>query len=143
MSKTNSPQNPSKGYLDHPGYKVRLKPVNGLLRVMFGGETVVETDRAMVLLETRHAPVYYFEASDVKEGILLPSNHSTYCPFKGDAVYWSLKVGEHVSENAVWGYPEPLHEVPELASLVSFFQDRVDSWWLDDVEIETPVMPAD
>jgi uncharacterized protein (DUF427 family) len=124
-------------------YQVKLEPVRGRLRVMFAGEAIVDTDQALAVLETCHAPVYYFPMSDVKASALSPTDHSTHCPFKGDASYWSLQVDDQVSENAVWGYPDPLPEVPELASLIAFYWDRVDSWWLDDVEIEAPVVPAD
>ena len=124
-------------------YEVRLEPVVGRLRVMFNGEAIVDTTQAMMVCETRHAPVYYFLTSDVKATALSPTDHSTHCPFKGDAVYWSLQVGDQVSENAVWAYPDPLPEMPELAGLMAFYHDRVDSWWLDDVEIDAPSMPAD
>ena len=134
---------PSKGYQYHPGYEVALVPVQGKVRVMFGGEAIVDTANAFVLLETRHAPVYYFAKSDVAAEVLSPTEHSSHCPFKGDAIYWSLKVGDQVAENAMWGYPNPVPEVPELGKLVAFYQDQVDSWWLDDVEIDAPVVPAD
>jgi len=124
-------------------YDVKLEAAPGRVRVMFGGEAIVDTTQAFVLLETRHTPVYYFATSDVKASALSPTDHSSHCPFKGDASYWSLKVGGQVSENAVWNYPTPLPEVPQLASLMAFYPDRVDSWWLDDVEIEVPVIAAD
>ena len=133
----------SKGYRDHPDYRVKLEPVVSQLRVMFGGEAIVDTRQAFVLLETRHAPVYYFATSDVGASALSPTDHTSHCPFKGDARYWSLKVSDQISENAVWGYPDPLPEVPALADLKAFYWDRVDSWWLDDVQIEAPVMPAE
>jgi uncharacterized protein (DUF427 family) len=125
----------SKGYRDHPGYEVRIEALSARLRVMFAGEAIVDTEEAYVLHESRHEPVYYFKKSDLRDDVLIPTDHKTHCPFKGDACYWSLKIAKDVSENAVWGYPEPLPEVPELADLVAFYQDRVESWWLDEKEI--------
>ena len=125
----------SKGYRDHPGYEIKIEALNARLRVMFAGEVVVDTEEAFVLHESRHEPVYYFKKSDLRANILVPTDHKTHCPFKGDACYWSLKTENDVSENAVWGYPEPLPEVSELAGLVAFYTDRMESWWLNDKEI--------
>ena len=122
----------SKSYKDNPEYEVKLQPFHGRLRVIFAGEAIVDTKGAFVLHETRHAPVYYFPLSDVRDGILEPSDHMTHCPFKGDASYWSLKVGEVFSRDAVWSYQDPLPEVPELADLVSFFPERLDEVIVDD-----------
>jgi len=134
---------PGKGYRDHPGYEVRLEPVVGRLRVMFAGEAIVDTTQALILHETRHDPVYYFQAPDINPDALSATDHSTHCPFKGDASYWSLTVDGQTAENAVWGYPDPLPEVPELSGLRAIYWDRADSWWLDDVQINAPVTPGD
>jgi len=125
----------SKGYRDHPGYEIKIEPLNARLRVMFAGEAIIDTEEAFVLHETRHEPVYYFKKSDLPDNVLVSTDHKTHCPFKGDACYWSLKIANDVSENAVWGYPEPLPEVPELVDLVAIYQDRVESWWLNETEI--------
>ena len=82
------------------------------VRATFNGETVVDSQRAKLLHETKHLPVYYFPEEDVRTDLLLESDHTTHCPFKGDASYRSIKVGDAVAENAVWGYPEPLESSP-------------------------------
>ena len=59
--------------------------------------------------------------------LLEPTAHRTHCPFKGDACYWSLEVGERRSENSVWAYEEPVAEAAELAGYVSFYRERMDA----------------
>jgi uncharacterized protein (DUF427 family) len=105
------------------------------VRVMLGGETVADSKRAKLMHETGHLPVYYFPKEDVRMELLEESDHTTHCPFKGDASYWSVRVGERVSENAVWGYPEPIDSCPLIAGYVAFYWNRMDHWYEEDEEV--------
>ena len=96
------------------------------VRVMFGGETVADSKRAKLMHETGHLPVYYFPSEDVRMELLEESDHATHCPFKGDASYWSVKVGDRVAENAAWGYPEPIGSAPPLAGYVAFYWNKME-----------------
>ena len=80
--------------------------------VAFEGEMVADSKRAKLMHETGLLPIYYFPQEDVRGELLEESDHTTHCPFKGDASYWSVRVGERAAENAVWGYPEPLGMMP-------------------------------
>jgi len=124
--------NSGPGYASHPGYRIELVPCLKRLRAAFGGETVVDTTRAVVLRETKHVPVYYFPRDDVRFDLLEATDHRTYCPFKGEAGYWTIATGRGRSENAVWGYGAPYDEVAELADYVAFYWDRVDHWFEED-----------
>src|SRR3546814_1435800 len=77
-----------------------LFPYTTLFRskVVFNGEVVAESTRALVLRETRLPPTYYLPSEDVAMRFLVPSEHRTYCPFKGTASYWSLAVGDKTVE---------------------------------------------
>ena len=88
------------------------------VRVMFNGETIADSKRVKLLHETGHLPVYYFPKEDIRTDLLEESDHTTHCPFKGDASYFSVKVGDRVAENAVWSYPEPLEDAPAVPGLV-------------------------
>lgn len=66
------------------------------VRVMFGGETVADRRRVKLMHEQGHLPVYYFPRGDVRMDLLEATNHTTHCPFKGDASYWSVRVGDRV-----------------------------------------------
>src|SRR5919106_3697008 len=63
------------------------------VRVIFNGETVADSKRVKLLHETGHLPIYYFSKEDVRMDLLEESDHTTHCPFKGDASYWAVRVG--------------------------------------------------
>ena len=105
------------------------------VRGFFAGETVVESRRAKLMHETGHLPVYYFPRDDVRMDLLEATEHSTHCPFKGDAAYWSVSVGERVAENAAWSYPEPIEGAPPLVDHVAFYWNSLDRWMEEDEEV--------
>ena len=105
------------------------------VRVVLGGKTVAESDRVKMLHETGYLPTYYFPIEDVDRDLLEKTDHTTHCPFKGDATYWSVRVGEEVAENAVWGYPEPLESSPIPENYVAFYFGAMDQWFEEDEEI--------
>jgi uncharacterized protein (DUF427 family) len=105
------------------------------VRGELGGETVVDSRRAKLLHEHGHLPVYYFPQGDVRPGLLEPSDHTTHCPKKGDATYWSIRVGERLAENAVWTYPEPIEDAPWLEGFVAFYWRALDRWLEEDEEV--------
>ncbi len=123
------------GFKTNPDYKVTLERSPRRVRVKFNGETIADSNAAHLLFETRHLPVYYFPRADVRMDKLMPTEHHTFCPYKGRAAYWTIRVGDKVSENAVWGYPDPYDEVPALKDFVAFYWDRVDGWYEEDEEI--------
>ena len=124
-------ENAAPGFRDHPGYEVNIAKAGQRVRIVFNGETVADSDAALLVLETRHRPVYYLPMANVRRDLLQPSAHGSYCPFKGKASYWSIVVGERVAENAVWGYEAPFAEVAPLKDHVAFYGDRVDAVYLD------------
>jgi uncharacterized protein (DUF427 family) len=96
------------------------------VRVVFGGETVADSRRVKLFHEQGHLPVYYFPRSDVRMDLLEATDLTTHCPFKGDASYWSVRVGDSLAENAVWGYPEPIDSAPPLADYLAFYWNKMD-----------------
>jgi uncharacterized protein (DUF427 family) len=105
------------------------------VRVVFGGETVADSRRVKLMHEKGLLPVYYFPEEDVRMDLLEESNDTTYCPFKGDASYWSVQVGDTVAENAVWSYPEPIDSAPPLAGYLAFYWRMMDHWYEEDEEV--------
>ncbi|MGZ4201880.1 MAG: DUF427 domain-containing protein [Thermoleophilaceae bacterium] len=102
------------------------------MRAVLGGETVVDSSRAKLLHEHGHLPVYYFPEEDVRMDLLEPSDHSTTCPWKGEASYWSVRVGDRVAENAVWSYLDPLEDAPPLEGYYAFYWNEMDEWYEED-----------
>jgi class 3 adenylate cyclase/uncharacterized protein (DUF427 family) len=106
-------------------FELRVTPYPGFVRASFAGVPVAETSRAIVLHETRQPPRLYVPREDVRADCLERSERRTHCPFKGDASYWTLRVGERRAENALWAYETPLEDAAALAGYVSFYPDQV------------------
>ena len=124
-----STQNPAPGFKQYPGHDVSAKPAGVRVRVTFRGEVVADTTRAVALEEgagpkTVAPVVYYLPRADVKMERLVRSAHQTYCPFKGQASYYSFRDGP---EDAVWSYENPYDEMSSIRELVSFYPDKVDA----------------
>lgn len=105
------------------------------IRVEFNGQIIADTTDALYLFESRLTPVYYIPLDDVRGDVLQRTEHATHCPFKGDAIYWDVVVGDKRAENAVWAYPEPIAAVPEIAGYAAFYWNKMDRWLEEDEEI--------
>jgi uncharacterized protein (DUF427 family) len=122
--------------IEGPKHRLLLHDFPRRVRAVFAGETVLDTERGALLHETGLPAVLYVPLEDVRQDLLTATDLSTHCPFKGDAAYWSVRVGDRVAENAVWGYPEPLERAPWLAGRVAFYWDRMDAWYDEDEQVE-------
>lgn len=114
--------------MQDPGYEIQTKAHGRRVRVLFDGIAIADSDQAVLLYETRHDPVLYFPKADVRMDLLEPTAFRTHCPFKGDATYWTVTVGDRRAENAVWAYEEPIPDAASLAGHVAFYRDRMDEW---------------
>lgn len=113
--------------VDSPAHQLYLEPSARRLRIVVDGQVVADTTAARLLHETGLMPVYYVPLEDVRPGALEPSELRTHCPFKGDASYFDVRVGDEVRADAVWTYPEPIPGCPPLAGLVAFDPRAVDA----------------
>ena len=105
---------------------IAIAPHPGRVRVLFAGEVVADSGNAQVLREGRYPPVLYIPRSDATMNLYQRTSHSTHCPHKGDAAYFSLSVGERTAENAVWTYEAPFAGVAKIKDHLAFYPDRVD-----------------
>jgi uncharacterized protein (DUF427 family) len=124
-----APRGQGNYHLDAPEHRLYLEPVAKRLRAVVGGEVIADTSRGRLLHETGLMAVYYVPIDDVRQDLLTATEHTTHCPFKGDASYWTVTVGDDVRENAVWSYPEPLEGAPPFAGLVAFYDHAIDAWY--------------
>lgn len=118
--------NSGPGYAKNPEHRVQAAPSSERVRVTFQGELIAETTRAVRVEEGKYPPVYYVPRADVKMGNLRKTSHSTYCPFKGDASYFSLQGAKGAEENAVWSYEQPYDEVISIREHLAFYPNKVD-----------------
>jgi uncharacterized protein (DUF427 family) len=121
--------NPAPGYQKKPEHRVDLLPETRRVRVTFAGQIVADTNAAVRCEETGHEPVHYIPEKDMRLELMRPTDHKTYCPFKGDCSYWTLEVdsGKQRSENAIWGYRALYDEAQGLAGHYAFYKSRVDA----------------
>jgi uncharacterized protein (DUF427 family) len=116
-------------------HRVHVEPSPRRVRVMFNGETLADSKRAVLLRETGHLPVYYFPPEDVRQDLLEPTDLHTRCPFKGEASYWTIKAGDRSSENAVWSYLDPLPGREDIRGYQAFYWGRMDAWYEEEEQI--------
>lgn len=116
--------NSGPGYATHPEHRITTSPAGARVQVVFRGEVIADTNDAIAMHEGTYPVVYYVPRKDVKMGRLVRTSHTTYCPFKGHASYFSLAGGP---ENAVWSYEQPYDEVLGIKDRLAFYPDKVDS----------------
>lgn len=111
-----------------------MHPFPRRVRAERSGRTVLDTDRGFLLHETELLPVLYAPTEDFDRTLLRGSDHTTHCPVKGDAVYWSLVAGDTVP-NAVWAYPTPVSGAEWLSGLAAMRWDAADAWYDEEEQV--------
>jgi uncharacterized protein (DUF427 family) len=111
---------------------VWTEPHPGRIRGFVADVVVVDSTDALVLHEAGHTPVWYFPPDAVPAELLVPSDTHTFCPRKGTASYWSLRVGDRLIPDAIWTYPDPIEGRDDIRGYLAFYADRIDSWSEDD-----------
>jgi uncharacterized protein (DUF427 family) len=115
-----------------PGAAIFWEPVPYRVRAVVAGEVVVDSRRAHLLHETGHLPVYYFPPEDLNAAVLVPSDTTSECPYKGQANYYSFRVADRVVEDLGWEYREPLASVSFIAGRLALYWRKADSWLVED-----------
>lgn len=114
---------------DHP---ITVTQTLGRVVVTAGGKVVADTRAALTLQESTYPAVQYVPLADVDRSLLEPTSTETYCPYKGDATYYSIPAGGEKAVDAVWEYREPRPAVADIKDHVAFYPNRVDSIAIED-----------
>jgi uncharacterized protein (DUF427 family) len=109
---------------DHP---ISIEKAGRTWRAVHNGQVIAESDNVLVMRETSYPPVAYFPRADVKMDLLQGTNHHTYCPYKGEANYFSINAGNSEVENAVWSYEAPYEAVESIRERLAFYATKIDS----------------
>lgn len=109
---------------DHP---IAITPHPRRVRVTHAGRLLAETSHALSLKEATYPPVLYIPRADVDMSALAPSDHTSHCPYKGDASYFTVTANGKTAQNAVWSYEHPYPAMAPIAGHVAFYTDRVDA----------------
>jgi uncharacterized protein (DUF427 family) len=108
---------------DHP---IRIEQNPARITVAVDGRVIAETRNALTLWEANYPPVHYIPLRDVDAAQLVRTDHSTYCPYKGDCSYYTVLVGGPRTVNAVWTYDEPYDAVAAIKGHLAFYPSRVE-----------------
>jgi uncharacterized protein (DUF427 family) len=108
---------------DHP-ITVAANPQR--IQVVYNGHVIADTRRALTLKEASYRPVIYFPREDVDMAFLTRTDHSTHCPYKGDASYFTLLMDGRFAENAVWTYETPYPAMEAIRGLLAFYPNQVE-----------------
>jgi uncharacterized protein (DUF427 family) len=112
----------------HP---ISVEPTGSRVTVTFRGRVVAVSEHALTLREASYPPVQYVPLADVDPAFLRPSGTTSHCPYKGDATYHGLQVGDDAVADALWSYPAPYEAVAAIKDHAAFYPDRVDAITVD------------
>ena len=110
----------------NPYHRVDTLPSSRHIKVVVDGVTIAETDRPYLLFETSLPTRYYIPQDDVNMEYLVKTDTHTICPYKGEADYWSIQIGDTVHQDVVWGYLDPIPEIPKIKGLMAFYNEKLD-----------------
>jgi uncharacterized protein (DUF427 family) len=108
---------------DHP---IEIQPNASRVVVTVAGRIIADTRAALTLSEAAYQAVQYIPRRDVDMAALARSDHTTWCPYKGEASYYSIPAGGERSANAVWTYETPFPAMAAIKDYVAFYPDRID-----------------
>ena len=108
---------------DHP---ITIEPTGRRVTVSVAGQVIADSLNALTLREASYPPVQYIPRADVDMSRLERSTHTSYCPYKGDAAYYSIPAGGDAALNAVWTYEHAYASVAQISGYLAFYTDRVD-----------------
>jgi uncharacterized protein (DUF427 family) len=112
--------------LPGPDHPISIDNNPSRVVVALGGKVIAATRNALTLREATYPAVQYIPRRDVDMAALTRSQHTTFCPYKGEAAYFSIPAGGERSVNAVWTYETPFEAMARIKEYVAFYPDRVD-----------------
>jgi uncharacterized protein (DUF427 family) len=112
--------------LPGPDHPITVTPSGDRVLVRSGDATIADSARTLVLREAGYPPVRYVPLADVDLAQMVRSELETYCPYKGDASYYSVLADPERGTDAVWFYDDPYPAVAEIKDHVAFYTDRVE-----------------
>ena len=122
------------------GHRITVTPADVHVEVSVNGVKVAESDQPVLLEETGLPTRYYLPREHVRKELLRPTSSETVCPFKGQASYWSLELGDELHDDLVWSYESPIPQAEGVKGLFCFYNERVDLV-VDGEPLERPVTP--
>ena len=123
------------GFERSPNYRFDLRPSSSLHQVIFNEAVIAASSNVIIVREQNLCAVVYFPRADVDLAMLAPEKATSYCPFKGEANYWSLEANGKSCASAAWSYEDPFDEAAPLRGHVAFYMDKMDCHWCNGMEL--------
>jgi uncharacterized protein (DUF427 family) len=114
----------------------RIERVDKRIRIVFNGVDIADTTKAWRLLETSHPPTYYIPPEDVRIDLLEFSYRRSFCEWKGQAQYVTLRVDDRSAEEVGWFYSAPHRPYRELRNHIAFYAGPMDACFVGDERAE-------
>ncbi len=113
----------------------RVEASQKRVRIYLSGRYLVDSQRAFRVLETSHPPVYYVPQEDIQMQFLVKEAKTSFCEFKGQAAYWSIRVEGAELKYVAWSYPDPSDRFSQIKNYLAFYPSKMDACFLDDEQI--------
>ncbi len=114
-----------------------LQRTTQLLRIVFDGRTIAATEAGFRVLETSHPPVYYLPREAFFGCTLEPAAGRSFCEWKGEAVYWSIRAGDKLAARAAWSYPDPVPAFAPIRDYIAVYAGKMEQCFVGE-EAVTP-----
>jgi len=114
----------------------RVEPVKERIQIIYNGTTIAESTSAYRVLETSHPPVYYLPREDIRMEYLTRSSKTSFCEWKGQAVYYNLNVDGQKEAHAAWAYPDPSPRYEAIKDHLAFYADPMDACYVGDQQVK-------
>ena len=115
-----------------PEHPITIETAKNRWRARYAGHVIADSRDALILQEASYRPVVYFPRADVAMEYMSRTDHSTHCPYKGDAAYFTVLMDGQFADNAVWTYEEPLPAMKAIAERVAFYPEKVEVYEVAD-----------
>jgi uncharacterized protein (DUF427 family) len=136
MQQRTPPQPGQESVWDYPR-PPRLEQVDRRIQIICNGESIADTIAGYRVLETSHPPVYYLPPADIQMQYLQVTSRSSFCEWKGNALYYHVIVKNRRLENVAWAYPNPTEKFKRIEGYLAFYAQQMDACYVDG-EIVTP-----
>jgi len=115
----------------------RMEPTKRRVRIVHAGVVLADTYKALRILETSHPPVYYIPPADIAMQYLqLSPRRNSFCEWKGVATYWNVVLGDDVTHDAAWSYPQPAKAYAGLRDHLAFYASLMDECWVAEERVQ-------
>jgi uncharacterized protein (DUF427 family) len=112
--------------LPGPDHPITIAANPKRLQVVYNGHVIADSRTALSLKEAAYKAVDYFDRADVDMAYFTRTDRTTYCPYKGEARYFTIEMDGQFADNAVWTYEEPYPAMEQIRGRVAFYPNMVE-----------------